>query len=347
MINYNSLDTTFNDVLGRHGLQGGQLGAYVDGRNHNLAGRHVNLWDAFLKTRAGRGNSAFVHRTGRGPSLFTTRPAEAQARFWAGQGVGAPRTFDLGEGGSGLRGRIQAIRLERALRRDPVLRQALEDRIGGRVVGFGVADGRLQVQRGVGAAQTAADPSPFRAGSPAMATAGGLLGALDAGIAEAVRHLAQGQLGQAGGRAMVPGKGAGLGGVPGPADATSAEIDNVMNDPSMTVEDKITMLLMLLMKRADKDIENQGERLAALQRQQQGFGAAAGPGGGFGGLGLLGGLAGAGAITNPDGSAPSVDMESMKLKRMVDKRGQMFDTLRSIIDRYNETAKNLIQSMGR
>ena len=37
----------------------------------------------------------------------------------------------------------------------------------------------------------------------------------------------------------------------------------------------------------------------------------------------------------------------MKLKRMVDKRSQMFDMLRQIIDKYNETAKNIIQSIGR
>ncbi|CAN0599418.1 unnamed protein product [Laminaria digitata] len=37
----------------------------------------------------------------------------------------------------------------------------------------------------------------------------------------------------------------------------------------------------------------------------------------------------------------------MKLKRMIDKRGQMFDMLRQIIDKYNETAKGIIQSIGR
>ena len=37
----------------------------------------------------------------------------------------------------------------------------------------------------------------------------------------------------------------------------------------------------------------------------------------------------------------------MKLKRLIDKRSQMFDMLRQIIDKYNETAKNIIQSMGR
>jgi len=37
----------------------------------------------------------------------------------------------------------------------------------------------------------------------------------------------------------------------------------------------------------------------------------------------------------------------MKLKRMIDKRGQMFDQLRAIIDKYNQTAKGIIDSIGR
>ena len=37
----------------------------------------------------------------------------------------------------------------------------------------------------------------------------------------------------------------------------------------------------------------------------------------------------------------------MKLRRMVTKRQQMFDMLRQIVDKYNETAKGTIQSMGR
>ena len=33
--------------------------------------------------------------------------------------------------------------------------------------------------------------------------------------------------------------------------------------------------------------------------------------------------------------------------RMIDKRSQMFDMLRQIIDKYNQTAKGIIDSMGR
>ena len=45
--------------------------------------------------------------------------------------------------------------------------------------------------------------------------------------------------------------------------------------------------------------------------------------------------------------SPSIDVETMKLKRMIDKRSQMFDMLRQIIDKYNQTAKGVIDSIGR
>ena len=46
-------------------------------------------------------------------------------------------------------------------------------------------------------------------------------------------------------------------------------------------------------------------------------------------------------------SPVSLDVETMKLKRLIDKRSQMFDMLRQIIDKYNRTAQDIIDSMGR
>jgi hypothetical protein len=103
----------------------------------------------------------------------------------------------------------------------------------------------------------------------------------------------------------------------------------VMADGSLTVEDKVTLLIMMIMKKMDKDIEAQANYINALQQQQNGGG---GKGGGKGGGG---------------GGSPSIDVETMKLKRLIDKRSQMFDMLRQIIDKYNQTAKGIIDSMGR
>ena len=94
---------------------------------------------------------------------------------------------------------------------------------------------------------------------------------------------------------------------------------------AMTVEDMVTLMLMMIMKKMDRDIQGQAQRINQLQQQQ----------------GARGGQQG-----QPPG-APSIDVETMKMKRTIDKRSQMFDMLRQVIDKYNETAKNIIQSVGR
>ena len=43
----------------------------------------------------------------------------------------------------------------------------------------------------------------------------------------------------------------------------------------------------------------------------------------------------------------SIDVEAMKLKRLTDKQSQMFDMLRQLVDQYNQTAKGIIDSLGR
>jgi hypothetical protein len=83
----------------------------------------------------------------------------------------------------------------------------------------------------------------------------------------------------------------------------------VLSDPSLTVEDKVALMIMLIVKKIDQEIE--------LQAQQ---------------------------VTWPP---RGIDVEQMKLKRLIDKRSQMFDMLRELIDRYNQTAKNIIDTTGR
>jgi hypothetical protein len=120
-----------------------------------------------------------------------------------------------------------------------------------------------------------------------------------------------------------------------------AEIDSVLRDPSLTVEDKVTLMIMLIMKKMDQDIERQAQYINSIQQQQSNRGQTGGKGG-KGGGGLVGGQ---GGFDNQ--GSPSIDVETMKLKRMIDKRSQMFDMLRQIIDKYNQTAKGIIDSIGR
>jgi hypothetical protein len=123
--------------------------------------------------------------------------------------------------------------------------------------------------------------------------------------------------------------------------AHQAEIDSVLRDPSLTVEDKVTLMIMLIMKKMDQDIERQAQYINSIQQQQSNRGNT----GGKGGKGGAGATGGQGGLDNQ--GSPSIDVETMKLKRMIDKRSQMFDMLRQIIDKYNQTAKGIIDSIGR
>ena len=137
--------------------------------------------------------------------------------------------------------------------------------------------------------------------------------------------------------------------------AHQAQVSGVLMDPSLTVEDKVTLMIMLIMKKMDKDIERQAHYINSIQQQQsnrQKKGSALGMVGTVAGAALGGPMGaklggGVGGKLGGGGNSPSIDVETMKLKRMVDKRSQMFDMLRQIIDKYNETAKNVIQSIGR
>ncbi len=125
--------------------------------------------------------------------------------------------------------------------------------------------------------------------------------------------------------------------------AHQAETASLLADPSLTVEDKVTLLIMLIMKKMDKDIERQAQYINSIQQQQ----SSREPGGGAGQAGFNAGGPFGGVQGEQGGNSPSIDVETMKLKRLIDKRSQMFDMLRQIIDKYNQTAKGIIDSIGR
>lgn len=119
-------------------------------------------------------------------------------------------------------------------------------------------------------------------------------------------------------------------------------MSGILSDPALTVEDKVTLFLMQIMKRMDNEIEQQMNYVNQLQNQGGRRGQAGGAGGGDPNA-----AAATAAGLEPGGSDSSIDVETIKLKRLIDKRSQMFDMLRQIVDKYNETAKGIIQSMGR
>jgi hypothetical protein len=319
------------------------------------------------------------------PSMFMPPPNQANCpcpqHYAMGQmpfgfGMGMTSRMDLKE----LFGnRRQAKKFERLLKRNPFLRAQVEMMLGGQIIEDKKNDGKIKVRPFMtGGFSGGMDPNTMMAlgalaqlqqaamGAGVMTNANqqqlfqGLMLAALANMYAGPNALGAGGPNNPGGGNRAAG-GGGLprrpgGGSPfvdwadqphrpgrnGPHQGRFGigqggdEVTSVLNDPSLTVEDKVTLMIMLIMKKMDKDIEKQAHYINSLQQQQNG-GQGGFPGGGGGQAGGGGG----------EGSSPSIDVETMKLKRLIDKRSQMFDMLRQIIDKYNQTAKGIIDSMGR
>lgn len=95
-------------------------------------------------------------------------------------------------------------------------------------------------------------------------------------------------------------------------DPPDPKIAATLADPLLSDADKVTRASLLLMRRVDDEIRQQAAMVDSL------------------GTG-----------------SPDIDVETMKLKRLIDHRSQMFDVLRLVVDRYNENAKAIIDSIGR
>lgn len=282
-----------------------------------------------------------------------------------------------------LAARKAGAKLERFLNKNPFARQQFEMMMGGRIVPDGRNDGRLTVvpfPPGYFPAGGAHNAAAFSAlgmlddlSRAAAGIAGGVNAAMGGGVHQAamlgaLAGLMDGMFGAGGAGSYLPGGGAGPrsgtympgsgatggfgtggSGMPGVAGlprrpGEGDDISALLADPSLTVEDKICLMIMMIMKKMDKEIEEQANYINKIQQQQSKGGQG---GGGAGGAGGAGGGGQGGQGGGQGGSSPSIDVETMKLKRLIDKRSQMFDMLRQIIDKYNETAKNIIQSIGR
>ncbi|MBI2376413.1 MAG: hypothetical protein HYV07_20630 [Deltaproteobacteria bacterium] len=416
-------------MLGRLGLPGGMVGAQLDALTGNPLGVLQNLRDAYQETAMGRGTSGFERMLSQGqfpPGMPMFSPGQAFPTMGpiCGGGYMQREQVDLAAGTpNNFLSRIfnpqrrSAAKFEKMLKNNPAARQAFEQSIGGRIVGFGKNDGKMTIERFVpgpfaqplqgmfgglpgglpSVAQSALAPLLQMAGSTmgmgvppsllglggAGALAGGALGLLSGGnpfmgmLAGGLQGITNGLM--MGGGGFMPPIGGGFpgggfpGGFPGAGgfgfgmingagvgsmnplampghinntnpmaeQAHQQQVGSVLNDPSLTVEDKVTLMLMLITKKMDQDIERQTQYINSIQQQQGNRQGGGGKGGGKGGKGG-GGAGGAGG-----NSAPSIDVETLKLQRMVTKRQQMFDMLKAIIDKYNETAKGVIQSLGR
>ena len=273
--------------------------------------------------------------------------------------------------------RREAGRMERVLRNDPFARSAFEQAVGGRIVDFGGAnDGKFTIERaapnpyaqalgggalGPLASQLGSIYQQMNQGVPGGGIGPGGLGGnplqnlLLNGFTGIASQLMNGgpfnpNAALLGGQQPFASYNGGIQGMPplfgqgqaswnplaqpgkiqgGNAQAEgahSAQVHSVLSDPSLTMEDKIMLALMLICSKMDVDIKRQTEYLNQLQNQQ-----GARKGGGKGG--------------KAGGGEKSIDLETKKLERMITKRSQLFDTLGKIMERYDQSAKNVIQSM--
>ncbi|MBK8010637.1 MAG: hypothetical protein IPK13_04765 [Deltaproteobacteria bacterium] len=297
------------------------------------------------------------------------------ARCPCGHLYGQSRTIDLA---NTTLNRLGAMRFEEYLKRRPEARAEVEMRLGGRIH-FGATDGVIKVTPftpgTARALRLGADSPTLRVmemfgNMDRAAMSCGLSGGAAGGhpymsfLAAGLAQVASGALsgsgggGYAGGGAYANGGGSyGFndrgGDGEGPYQSRfgmgpmGEEADAILNDPSLEMTDKILLFLMAVVKKIDDDLEKQMKKVNDLQQQanKDVGGKSGGKGGGKGGGGVSGagggkgGKGGGGGADGKKEGSPSVDMETMKLKRMVDKRSNIFDALRSIIDRIQQLAK--------
>lgn len=189
--------------------------------------------------------------------------------------------------------------LARRLANDTALRPRLELLLGGRILLDQLTAGRIVVtpfsSRAGRAGGIAAAPALF---DRAYNYRGALLEGLGNLLSELVGSPAHGE-----------------------AQPSHRDVAAVLSDPSLTLEDQVVLMLMLVMKSSDKKIKEQADFVQKLQANAQRAG--------------------------PQAETTSIDVETMRLKRYIDKRSKMFDILRQVVDKYNQTAKNMIDSLGR
>lgn len=151
--------------------------------------------------------------------------------------------------------------------------------------------------------------------------------------------------------------------------AGGKDISGILNDPSLSIEDKMAMVLMTLAENKEKELE---AKLGEMQRAQGGgkSGAAGGAaGGGFdlggilkgagmgflaGGpvgslLGGLGGLLGGGGSQKSGGAGDKKKSEqilSQELQMIQQKMSRLLDTLSNVMKSFHQTSSNAIRNIN-
>jgi hypothetical protein len=97
------------------------------------------------------------------------------------------------------------------------------------------------------------------------------------------------------------------------ARGVSNGMSALLSDATLSVEDKVAMVMSMIAMALNEDIE---EQLAKLERIQSGE------------------------------EAGDLEVETMKLDRLVTKREQFVETFKSVIAKYDETARSVIRDLA-
>lgn len=102
---------------------------------------------------------------------------------------------------------------------------------------------------------------------------------------------------------------------------------DIINDPNMSLEDKLDAILMSLTQRMDDDILKTMDELAAAQDKQSG---------------IKSGKGDDKALTESQGD---IDRINLKLQKLIEKRKTMFEMMSTLSMKFNEMAKTALSNM--
>jgi hypothetical protein len=109
--------------------------------------------------------------------------------------------------------------------------------------------------------------------------------------------------------------------------SASSSVKGIINDPSMSLEEKIEAILMALTERMDNDILKTMDDLAAAQDRQSG---------------IKNGKGDEKALAD---AQRDVDRIQMRLQKLIEKRKMMFEMMSTLSMKFNEMAKTALSNM--
>ena len=106
-------------------------------------------------------------------------------------------------------------------------------------------------------------------------------------------------------------------------------MNDILNNPHMSLEEKIQAILMLITRDTDDEILDVMQEMASIREERAGLG------------------------TDDKSKGKDAKLETtfqelnLRLQKLMEKRKQMFDLMSTLSSKFNEMAKVAIQNMGR